>query len=84
MGLVLRKMLSLFFCGIKRYGYDKFIEILKIFQEECIDKIINSIKWKKWEVIKHMSHDYHEEEAYKLTFTKDFTLLGFEILNFSP
>ena len=82
MAIIIRWMIEEFFKGIKKYGFIKFLKIMQRFGniEECRLKRIK--QFKKYEAYKHMSHPYSYNDKYKLIFSEDYTLLGFEFLKY--
>jgi hypothetical protein len=81
MAIIIRKMIQVFITGVKKHGLNKFEKIMKKYtgiHNAKFGKIQK--KWKKYDIFIQMSCKKSIKQRYKITFTNNYTLLGFEFL----
>jgi hypothetical protein len=82
MAIIVRRMIEIFIREADKHGLKKFEKIMKKYERIHKAKFgSEQRKWKKYDAYLQMSYDESSKELYKTTFTNNFTLLGFEILN---
>jgi hypothetical protein len=80
MAILLRKIIDLFFKGINKFGIKLFFKKLDFVKIKYNERFKKLKKWDKYCNKKQLSHLLSKNLLYKLTFSTDYTLLGFELL----
>lgn len=81
MAIIIRWMIEEFLLGVKKFGFVRFLKIMQRYGNIEMSRVLRIKHWWKYEVFKHMSYSPGQYGRYKLTFSEDWTLLGFELLN---
>jgi hypothetical protein len=79
MAIIIRKMIDLFIEGVKKYGFNEFIEIMEEYKEGQDGAFAYAGSWDK-RVKKELSHLKEIPRFCRLTFSDDLTLISIELL----
>jgi hypothetical protein len=82
MAIIIRRMIRIYIDEINRYGIKRFEKIMLKYGKinDVKFKREGRKKWEKYEIVQQMSYNKVRNKLYKTTFTANYTLLGFEIL----